>query len=1017
MRLYLIILTCLVNLLSATAVHAGDTIGRGAPPAWVKAAPVVDQPAPAANGDAFRIEVFDQQYYFDGAGSHVYVRSRAAVLTPQALASFGTVALPWNPAAQDVTVHAVDIWRGDQRIDALEGRDFAILRRETNLEAAVVDGVLTATLQLDDLRVGDRLEFAYSVKTHIPLMGSHAEFLASGAVPASVDQYFFRASWPTSINMQIQATDDWPRPQVRRRGDRSEIEVALTGVEPVLVPADAPLRFHYVKVLEGTDYAAWSDVSALFVPLYEQASVLADDSPLHAEIERIRTTHSSQADQVLAALRLVQDEVRYLALAMGEGGLLPATADDTWNRRLGDCKGKTSLLLALLKGLGVEAHPVLASTVNDALDQRLPAMSAFDHVFVQAVVDGQIVWLDGTRVGDRSLTALPPLAYGWVLPVKAGATLVRLPSDPPSEYLREVLIELDLSNGIYSAGPVTGEVLMRGDTAAMMQVQFSVASPAQRDAYMRTMWPGLIDDLTITTVASAYDEARNELRLTMTGEATLDWASRGGRRAEAPLSRISWSSGDRRPEGPFRDLPFITNYPAFSRFRTTVILPDGGEGFVVNADDIDQEAAAYRHRRHVTRDGARVVMERDTVALRPEMTEAERVAAKEPLERLSNQRVEIVAPRGYETTATDLDQLESEGPQTATALVNRALALNGNNRPEEAIAALDRAIAIDPNHANAYANRGIVRFWSGDAEGAEADFARALEISPTERVAMNGRGLLALRQKRHLDAVVEFTLSLRAQPDDTAILGFRAQAYGGMREWDKALADLRRVQELRPGIPETGLMEVSVLVAAERLEEARTVVAALAERHQDDVTVLQVQAEVLELLEDYAGAEAVLDAALTIESDHPLILISRAETRFRQGDLDGGRADLAVVRPIAGESAGLLNNLCWTQAITGVDLDQALTDCDAALALAPTEAGIIDSRALVLLSLGRAAEALEVYERALVLAPELPASLYGRGLARRALGDEAAARADMAAAVRLAPGVEKPFRTYEAGHR
>jgi len=1009
------ILIVLFALLAAPMAHAGDEIARGPAPAWVKAIPAAPPSAAPPAGDAFRIELFEQQFHFDDAGSHAYVRTRAAVLTPQALAAFGTVALPWNPASQDVTVHTLDIIRGGERIDALTGKEFAVLRREANLESAIVDGLLTATLQLDDLRVGDRLEFAYSVTTRIPLLGSHAEFQASGAVPASTDQFYLRGSWPTAIGLRIRTTDDWTAPEIRREGDRSGFELVLNGLEPVVVPDTAPLRFHHVRRIEGTDYRSWAELATVFAPLYARASVLSADSPLRAELDRIRSANSSQADQVLAALRLVQEEVRYLALAMGEGRLIPATADETWNRRLGDCKGKTVLLLALLRELGVEARAVLVSSFDDGLDQRLPTVFAFDHVIVQARVDGQTVWLDGTRSGDRSLVALPPLDYGWVLPIEeSGAALVRMPRQPPATPLRETSIEIDLTRGLYGAAPVTGEILLRGDDAIVMQSQFSVAAASQRDNYMRAMWPALLDAVEVSQVGSTYDAERNEFRMTMTGTTTVDWASRGGRRAEIPVSRISWDAGERRPEGPFRDVPITTNYPFYSRFRTTLILPGNGEGFVVEAADIDEEAAAYHHRRRVTRDGARVVMERETRSLRPELTEAERAAARAPLQRLGGLVAEIRAPSGYEATSSDLAALEGGDPQTAREWVNRGLALSSNRQMDEAITAFDRAIALDPRNANAWANRGIVRFWTGDVDGAAEDFDTAAGLDPAERVAMNGRGLVALQQQRHLDAVIEFSMSLRNHPDDVFILGVRGQAYAGMREWDKALADLRKIRELRPDNEDVDYQEVAILLEADRLEEAATAAAALAGRDPADVEAMLLHASVLERKGDAGAAEALLDSALANAPDDPLLLLDRAAIRFRRGDVDGGRADVAAARPIAREDAGLLNNVCWTLAVAGVDLEQALRDCDAALALLPGSAGIMDSRAFVLLQLGRTADALELYDRALQLEPRQAASLYGRGLARQALGRTAEGATDKAAATRLYPRVADDFRVYES---
>jgi hypothetical protein len=48
-------------------------------------------------------------------------------------------------------------------IDVLgSGQTFTTLRREQNLEQAVLDGVLTANLNSEDLQVGDILEVAYT---------------------------------------------------------------------------------------------------------------------------------------------------------------------------------------------------------------------------------------------------------------------------------------------------------------------------------------------------------------------------------------------------------------------------------------------------------------------------------------------------------------------------------------------------------------------------------------------------------------------------------------------------------------------------------------------------------------------------------------------------------------------------------------------------------------------------------------------------------------------------------------
>lgn len=101
-----------------------------------------------------------------------------------------------------------------------------------------------------------------------------------------------------------------------------------------------------------------------------------------------------------------------------------------------------------------------------------------------------------------------------------------------------------------------------------------------------------------------------------------------------------------------------------------------------------------------------------------------------------------------------------------------------------------------------------------------------------------------------------------------------------------------------------------------------------------------------------------------------------------------------------------LNNRCWARALLGVELDEALVDCNQAIAGAAQNAAFLDSRGWVLLRLGRDAGALADFDRALALRPGIAWSLYGRGLAKTRLGDAAGGDADLAAARQVQADVD-----------
>ena len=79
-------------------------------------------------------------------------------------------------------------------------------------------------------------------------------------------------------------------------------------------------------------------------------------SAIKTEAAKIAAANLSPFDRARAALKLVHQDVRYIYVGLNGGNYTPATAEQTWQRRYGDCKGKTALLLALLRGLDIAAE-------------------------------------------------------------------------------------------------------------------------------------------------------------------------------------------------------------------------------------------------------------------------------------------------------------------------------------------------------------------------------------------------------------------------------------------------------------------------------------------------------------------------------------------------------------------------------------------------------------------------------------------------------------------------------------
>ena len=159
-------------------------------------------------------------------------------------------------------------------------------------------------------------------------------------------------------------------------------------------------------------------------------------------------------------------------------------------------------------------------------------------------------------------------------------------------------------------------------------------------------------------------------------------------------------------------------------------------------------------------------------------------------------------------------------------------------------------------------------------------------------------------------------------------------------------------------------------------------------------------------LGDYEGAAANITAAMKL-SDSPGLLAGRVAAYEAGGHTDLAAQDYTTVRAKIAKDPLMLNNLCWDQAVANVALKRALSDCDASLALRK-DAPTYDSRGFVLYRLGRNADAVGAYDLALNANPKLAASLYGRGLAKIAMGD-ATGKADIEAALDISPFIARQF--------
>jgi tetratricopeptide (TPR) repeat protein/transglutaminase-like putative cysteine protease len=940
---------------AAMSVFATDAVAADKPlfgpaPAWVKP---VEVPTPGPNdGAAIKILLSDQQVRFERGGMTTYVASMVRIDTPQGLAA-GNVRFGWRPETDTLTVHKLAIRRGDQVIDILSsGQTFTILRREQNLESATLDGVLTATMQPEDLQVGDILEFAISIASADPVLRGHVEQVGAMWNGVPFQRAHLRMEWPEDLKLRIAQTGALSAVKPRTVNGVTSADILMDGVQPTPSPKGAPARFRIGRRLEATDFASWADLSALMAPLYERASVVPSEGPLAAELARIRALSNDSVVQTEAALRLVQDRIRYVALAMGAGGLTPADATTTWSRRYGDCKGKTALLLALLHGLGIKAEAVVVNTASgDGFDARLPMISLFNHVLVRAEIGGRTYWLDGTRNGDTALTRLVTPDYGWGLPIRsAGAALVRMEAASLNLPEEETTVEIDATGGINAPAPAKVVVVTRGDAALRTKLRLANLTGENRDKALREYWKDDFDFIDVKTTSAVFDLKTGEERLSMEGMAKLDW-QKGYYRVDEAV--IGYHADFSREPGRDQDAPIAVDHPSYSSLTETIRFPKGAlDQTRTKLGEVKKTVAGKEYLQLVTLQADTFKVATSTRSIAAEFPYSVAPIAQAELRALADRVVAIWTSPNYVPTKADIDNAMATDPDTAAGFIQRASLLYRASRFGDAIKDADRAIALDPKNVGTLSLAAAARSKIRDFAGAQKNLDAAQAIAPGTFPVLHARAEFYEQSGRTTEAMDAYTDILKLTPNDVGSIEHRAAMRRKLGDFDGALADLETAAKLNPSAWQFRTTRASILRLQKKDDLALQEAAAVLAAKPDDVDSLRAAAAIYSAGGRFDDAVKTIDRAIQLSPTAELYG-ARSAARAKT-DKAGRLADIDLALKLNPKYATAAYSKGRLLDETG-DIQGAIAAYSVALDAKPGDTNVLIHRADLYIKAGQAA--------------------------------------------------------------
>lgn len=427
MRFILALFACLLALGPARAEdfsNGGFSFSTGPAPAFVvERAPQTTWPAdaPGTNDGQWRYWRFDRQVDRRPGQDIAYTDYIYEPRSQGNVGEAGRFDVQFNPEYQKLVLHRVELFRNGHWQSRLKPGEITIARREQQFEQEISDGTVTALIVIEDVRVGDVIRISFSVIGSNPILAGQTSEQTRLSIGHPILDLRLRTLYPPGTAIRVHRENGAPEPAITNTAAATQVEIAASRIDRLQDEGDYPVWYQPHPLVQFAPRRTWTDVVAWALPLYPDRGTVTLPDDLELRITRWKQLPTAGA-KLKAALRAVQDEVRYFGVETGTSSHRPREPALVWQRHYGDCKDKAWLLVTLLGRLGIQAVPALVDTERGrAVGNYAPAADLFNHVIVRAVVDGGTVFVDPTlrlqggtpQQGDLS-------SYGNVLPVIAG---------------------------------------------------------------------------------------------------------------------------------------------------------------------------------------------------------------------------------------------------------------------------------------------------------------------------------------------------------------------------------------------------------------------------------------------------------------------------------------------------------------------------------------------------------------------------------------------------------------------
>jgi transglutaminase-like putative cysteine protease len=567
-------LLSILLLFTFFSVHAQQGFLVNPEPDWIEKITVSHDIADTTDtSDGIYYLLINRQYHLEK--EQFYQNNIIKVLSESGLSIVSSINESFDPSFQKLIFHKLLVHRNGQVINKLDKQKFELIRREEGMDRALYDKSLSAIYNMPDIRVGDVVEYSFTVEGINPVFGNHVfgslYFNYSVPVGKIVNKIICNKSRDLTLkyfNMEKAAND-------RIQDGLRHIQWDFTHVPALLTDDALPAWYDPYQHVQYSDFKSWDKVAAWASDLFKVTGKNSDE--MNRFLMEVQASSTTEEKRILKCIEFVQREIRYLSFSDGIHGYKPHPPNQVFDQKFGDCKDKSLLLCHLLNQIGIKSYPALVSTSNGhVIPDALPSPWMFNHCVAQIYLRDSVYWIDPTlspQVGKLDNFFFPHYEHALVIDsnTKALSAITKMPTESVIDVKEEYFIgEL--------GGFVTLKVRTeyRGEQADEMRYYKNNNSKDAINKNFLNFYANDYSDIVANTDA-VFEDNQEENIITSQEEYTLknfwNYDSVQSKNAAYTYARIL-ASNITKPTTRIRSMPLYISHPRKIFQHIKIYLPE-----------------------------------------------------------------------------------------------------------------------------------------------------------------------------------------------------------------------------------------------------------------------------------------------------------------------------------------------------------------------------------------------------------------------------------------------------------